>query len=310
MDLLRALMIRRQGHYFLRGGLCAMSRLSSALVGDDDVLPRDWGSLNRRLYRMFHGTVLPTILRNFDRLSMAHGIEVRMPFMDWRLVTYTMALPEASKSSDGYTKMIARRAMANQMPESIRMGRRKVGFNSPMPEWLNGPLSGLDGRVAPAEGAGVRRTGGRAGLRKTVSRLTASKTWDWEIGRPDLAVSQHEICDGEIVRQSPDSASRLPAGLERSASGAVRVGRGTTIAWRRLKHMPGNQLSVGERFNHPCRHKLRAKRRQNPHRQPDVRGAKRSRLLSQPHYRRRRHHVVGHYGGGSRFPQHRMGKAP
>ena len=33
--------------------------------------------------------VLPTILRNFDRVSMAHGIEVRMPFMDWRLVTYT-----------------------------------------------------------------------------------------------------------------------------------------------------------------------------------------------------------------------------
>ena len=91
---------------------------------------------------MFHGTTLPTILRNFDRLSMAHGIEVRMPFMDWRLVTYTMALPETSKTSDGYTKVIARRAMENQMPESIRMGRRKVGFNSPMPEWLNGPLSG------------------------------------------------------------------------------------------------------------------------------------------------------------------------
>ena len=67
--------------------------------------------MNRRLYRMFHGTVLPTILRNFDRLSMAHGVEVRMPFMDWRLVTYTMALPETSKSSDGYTKMVARQAM-------------------------------------------------------------------------------------------------------------------------------------------------------------------------------------------------------
>ena len=141
VDLLRALMIKRQGHYFLRGGLRDIPA-QFPLVGDDDVLPRDWGSLNRRLYRMFHGTVLPTILRNFDRISMAHGIEVRMPFMDWRLVTYTMALPEASKSSDGYTKVIARRAMANQMPESIRMGRRKVGFNSPMPEWLNGPLSG------------------------------------------------------------------------------------------------------------------------------------------------------------------------
>src|SRR5260370_3050791 len=140
VNLLRALMIKRQGQYFLRGGLRQVPGQFS-LVGDDDVLPRDWGSLNRRLYRMFHGTVLPTILRNFDRLSMAHGIEVRMPFMDWRLVTYTMALPETSKSSYCSTQLIARRAMENQMPDSIRMGRQKVGFTSPTPEWLNEALS-------------------------------------------------------------------------------------------------------------------------------------------------------------------------
>ena len=112
------------------------------LVAENDELTDTWGALNRRLYRMFHSTTLPTILRNFDRLSMAHGIEVRMPFMDWRLVTYTMALPETSKSADGMTKVVARQAMANLMPESIRTARRKVGFNSPMPEWLNGPLAG------------------------------------------------------------------------------------------------------------------------------------------------------------------------
>ncbi len=183
VDLLRALMVKRQGHYFLRGGLRDIPA-QFPLVGDDDALPPDWGPLNRRLYRMFHGTVLPTILRNFDRISMAHGIEVRMPFMDWRLVTYTMALPEASKSHDGYTKMVARRAMADRMPESIRMGRRKVGFNSPMPEWLNGPLSGwttalLDQNVPVfAELVDEKR------LRKRVNRLTASKAWDWEsVGR-------------------------------------------------------------------------------------------------------------------------------
>src|SRR5437899_515690 len=140
VDLLRTLTIERKGHYFLRGSLRRTPPLF-ACVGDDDVLPKDWGALNRRLYHMFHSTTLPTILRNFDRLSMAHGIEVRMPFMDWRLVTYTMALPETCKFSDGYSKAIARRAMADLMPESIRMGRRKVGFNSQMQEWLNGPLA-------------------------------------------------------------------------------------------------------------------------------------------------------------------------
>ncbi|MET4214265.1 MULTISPECIES: asparagine synthase (glutamine-hydrolyzing) [Bradyrhizobium] len=183
VDLMRALMIKREGHYFLRGGLRGIPAQFS-LVGDDDPLPRDWGSLNQRLYRMFHGTVLPTILRNFDRLSMAHGIEVRMPFMDWRLVTYTMALPDSSKSSDGYTKVVARRAMAEHMPESIRMGRRKVGFNSPMPEWLNGPLSGWTADLLDRQVPAFTELVDEPGLRKTVRRLTSSRTWDWEtVGR-------------------------------------------------------------------------------------------------------------------------------
>jgi asparagine synthase (glutamine-hydrolysing) len=182
-DLLRTLMIKRQGHYFLRGGLGGVPS-PFALVGDDDRLPGDWGALNRRLYRMFHGTVLPTILRSFDRVSMAHGIEVRMPFMDWRLVTYTMALPDELKFSNGYTKMIARRAMANAMPESIRMGRRKVGFNSPMPEWLNGPLSGWVVALLDRQVPAFKEIVEEAALRDTVLRLNGAKAWDWEsVGR-------------------------------------------------------------------------------------------------------------------------------
>jgi asparagine synthase (glutamine-hydrolysing) len=183
VDFLRAMMIQRQGHYFLRGGPRDMPS-PFRLVGDDDRFPREWGALNRRLYRMFHSTVLPTILRNFDRLSMAHGVEVRMPFMDWRLVTYTMALPDESKSSDGYTKVIARRAMEDKMPESIRMGRKKIGFSSPMPEWLNGPLSGWTAALLDQNVPGFADLVDEAGLRKTVSRLTATRTWDWEnVGR-------------------------------------------------------------------------------------------------------------------------------
>jgi asparagine synthase (glutamine-hydrolysing) len=178
-DLLRAMVIKRQGHYFLRGGFRDVPA-QLPLVGDNDVVPRDWGSLNRRLYRMFHSTVLPTILRNFDRLSMAHGIEVRMPFMDWRLVTYTMALPETSKSSGGYTKVIAREAMANLMPESIRMGRRKVGFNSPMPEWLNGPLAEWTASLLHRKVPAFDELVDEVRLRNAVIGLTSAKKWDWE----------------------------------------------------------------------------------------------------------------------------------
>lgn len=183
VDVLRALALRRKGVYFLRGGLRNLPAQLS-LAAEDDVLPREWGGLNKRLYRMFHSTVLPTILRNFDRLSMAHGVEVRMPFMDWRLVTYTMSLPESSKSSDGYTKAVARRAMANLMPESIRTARRKVGFNSPMPEWLNGPLAGWAADLLDHKVPAFAELVDEAALRAAVSRLTTSKSWDWEsVGR-------------------------------------------------------------------------------------------------------------------------------
>jgi asparagine synthase (glutamine-hydrolysing) len=183
VDLLRTLMIRRKGHYFLRGGLGGTPP-PFACVGDNDVLPKDWGALNRRLYQMFHSTTLPTILRNFDRLSMAHGIEVRMPFMDWRLVTYTMALPDEFKFSNGYTKAIARRAMEGRMPDSIRTARRKIGFNSPMPEWLNGPLSAWTTALLDQKVSAFTEIVDEPKLRETVVRLTQTKAWDWEsVGR-------------------------------------------------------------------------------------------------------------------------------
>ena len=67
--------------------------------------------LSRNLYEIFHKTTLPTLLRNYDRYSMANGVEVRMPFMDHRLVTYTFSLPWTSKVGGTYTKRIMRDAL-------------------------------------------------------------------------------------------------------------------------------------------------------------------------------------------------------
>jgi asparagine synthase (glutamine-hydrolysing) len=179
VNMLRMLELRRRGYYFLRGGTGAIPE-QLPLVGDGDKLPPGWGSLNRQLYRMFHSTVLPTILRNFDRVSMAHGVEVRMPFMDWRLVTYTMALPDSSKWTDGYSKMIARRAMKNRMPESIRMRRFKAGFNSPMPQWLNGPLSEWVENLLAQRIPAFSEIVDEKSLEKKIRSLTAAKAWDWD----------------------------------------------------------------------------------------------------------------------------------
>lgn len=179
IDFARAATLKRRGLFFLRGGIWSLPPILP-LVGADDSLPGSWGGLNRRLYRMFHGSVLPTILRNFDRLSMAHGIEIRMPFMDWRLVSYTMALPDASKNARGFTKLVARRAMAGKMPETIRTQARKIGFNSPMPEWLNGPLAGWIAELLQQSVPAFDDLFDTAGLTESVTRLTNSRAWDWE----------------------------------------------------------------------------------------------------------------------------------
>ena len=179
IDSAKLVMLSARGLNFLRHHRLRAPN-APVIASDSDVLPGHWGPMNRRLYRMFHATVLPTILRNFDRLSMAHGVEVRMPFMDWRLVCYVMSLPDAAKYEDGRTKAIARQALAGYMPDSIRLARRKVGFNSPMPEWLNGALGAWAERLLETAHDEFDALVDRKALRARVAALNTSKQWDWE----------------------------------------------------------------------------------------------------------------------------------
>lgn len=96
--------------------------------------------MNRDLYYQFHHGVNQSLLRKYDRLSMAHGIEVRMPFHDWRLVCYLFSLPDESKVGAGYGKRILREAMPGILPEAIRVRTAKTGFLAPLASWLNRDL--------------------------------------------------------------------------------------------------------------------------------------------------------------------------
>ncbi|MBO4902892.1 MAG: asparagine synthase (glutamine-hydrolyzing) [Lachnospiraceae bacterium] len=97
-------------------------------------------SLNKILYASSHETILPTLLRNYDRYSMASSVEIRMPFMDYRIVTYALSLGFRSKIHGGYSKSVIRDAMAPYMPKEIAYRRTKIGFNTPVVEWMKGPL--------------------------------------------------------------------------------------------------------------------------------------------------------------------------
>ncbi len=96
--------------------------------------------LQRSQYIWMHYTGLPTIARVYDRGAAAHAVAVRTPFLDWRLATYGLALPDNSKVQHGYTKYILREAMQGMLPETVRLRTSKVGFTSPMDKWFAGPL--------------------------------------------------------------------------------------------------------------------------------------------------------------------------
>jgi asparagine synthase (glutamine-hydrolysing) len=94
----------------------------------------------RMVYYEFFQHTLPALLRNFDRASMMNSVEIRMPFMDWRLVTYVFSLPTSSKIGQGFTKLLLREAMKGKMDETVRTRTFKVGIGSPVEYWFNGAL--------------------------------------------------------------------------------------------------------------------------------------------------------------------------
>jgi asparagine synthase (glutamine-hydrolysing) len=69
---------------------------------------------------------------------MAHSIESRLPFMDYRLVELAFNLPDRLKLRDGYTKYVLRRAMWDKLPERIVRNRVKQRFAAPYAQWFRG----------------------------------------------------------------------------------------------------------------------------------------------------------------------------
>ncbi|MCG2617928.1 asparagine synthase (glutamine-hydrolyzing) [Terrimonas sp. NA20] len=81
-----------------------------------------------------HG--LNELLRYADRNSMAHGREVRLPFLDHQLVEFVFSLPPEYKIRQGWTKWILRQKMDPQLPGEITWRKDKTGFEPPQKQWL------------------------------------------------------------------------------------------------------------------------------------------------------------------------------
>ena len=93
-------------------------------------------TLNGALYYNTFLNGLEELLRYADRNSMAHGREVRLPFLYHELVAFVFSLPAGYKIHDGYTKWLLRKSMEQVLPAAIVWRKDKIGFEPPQQLWM------------------------------------------------------------------------------------------------------------------------------------------------------------------------------
>lgn len=92
--------------------------------------------MQRMVWYEFEHRLPELLLMRVDKITMAHSIEARVPFLDYRLVEFTMNLPDRVRLPDGKTpKLLLKRAAERILPREI-IYRRKQGFAAPVDEWM------------------------------------------------------------------------------------------------------------------------------------------------------------------------------
>ncbi len=84
--------------------------------------------------------LLPALLQVEDRMSMAHGLESRVPFLDHPLVEFLATVPADVKFKGGQMKQLMKTAYRDTLPKSVLERRDKMGFPVPLKEWFDGAL--------------------------------------------------------------------------------------------------------------------------------------------------------------------------
>lgn len=114
----------------------------SGALGECEAAMEPPYGLSRHLF-FDQGWYLPdNILAIVDRISMAHSLEVRPPFLDHRIVAFAASLPLNLKIRGLTQKYVLRRLMKDRLPRFV-LHRKKEGFDIPAQEWLRGPLRPL-----------------------------------------------------------------------------------------------------------------------------------------------------------------------
>ncbi|MDF1586028.1 asparagine synthase (glutamine-hydrolyzing) [Marinimicrococcus flavescens] len=184
---------RLGGLSVLRPGLAAAVPGLAGLPGPAEAPPAALAGdpVSARLWQSHSFDSLPRYLHYSDAIGMAHAIESRMPFMDWRLVEWAFAQPTAIKLKDGRTKWPVRAYLEANGQKAIAERTDKKGYPTPLAAWLRGEagsavrdlLTAGDARIAawcePREIARLferRRSPGGAGD-LLLFRLLSTELW-------------------------------------------------------------------------------------------------------------------------------------
>lgn len=106
------------------------------------------GGLYALQKREIERTNLPVLLRYEDKNSMAHAVETRLPFLDYRLVEFSTSVAKDLKLRDGWGKYLLRKAMEHRMPADIVWRKHKFGFESPESTWMRQHAVAIDKTIA------------------------------------------------------------------------------------------------------------------------------------------------------------------
>jgi len=82
------------------------------------------------------------LLQKVDRMSMAHSLEVRPPYLDHRIIEFAASLPDHLKIDGRKQKVVLKDLMRNKLPDSV-LRRSKIGLDIPTHDWFRGPLRPL-----------------------------------------------------------------------------------------------------------------------------------------------------------------------
>jgi asparagine synthase (glutamine-hydrolysing) len=102
-------------------------------------------------------TLLPGLLQVEDRMSMAHGIESRVPLIEPKIVEFAATMPADIKFKDGTLKLIYTNAVKDLLPQDILDRKNKMGFPVPLNQWMKGDLKSFVFDIMSSKAAKERR---------------------------------------------------------------------------------------------------------------------------------------------------------